>query len=56
MCSPQYRPKEWEEWRDRLNKMSGGQDVYKTIFDVAREIPANATVASVKPRRWWQKG
>lgn len=55
MCSPQYRPKEWEVWRDRLNKMSGGQDVYKTIFDIAREIPADATVASVKPRRWWQK-
>jgi TRAP-type C4-dicarboxylate transport system substrate-binding protein len=54
MCSPQYRPKEWEVWRDRLNKMSGGQDVYKTIFDIAREIPADAPVSSVKPRRWWQ--
>lgn len=54
MCSPQYRPKEWEVWRDRLNKMSGGQDVYKTIFDIAREIPADALVSSVKPRRWWQ--
>lgn len=54
MCSPMYRPKEWESWRDRLNKMSGGQDVYKEIYDIAREIPADADVASVKPRRWWQ--
>jgi TRAP-type C4-dicarboxylate transport system substrate-binding protein len=55
MCSPQYQPKAWESWRERLNKMSGGQDVYKEIFDIAREIPADTLVANVKPRRWWQK-
>ncbi len=54
MCSPEYNPKPWEEWRERLSKMSGGQDVYKEIFDIAREIPKNTAVADVKARRWWQ--
>ncbi len=39
MCSPEFQPKPWEEWRERLNKMSGGQDVYKEIYAIAREIP-----------------
>ncbi|WP_449192088.1 TRAP transporter substrate-binding protein [Thauera sp.] len=54
MCSPEYRPEPWAEWRERLNKMSGGHDVYKEIFMVAREIPKDTPVADVKPRRWWQ--
>ena len=54
MCSPEYNPKPWEEWRERLNKMSGGSDVYKEIYNIAREIPKDAAVSSVKPRRWWQ--
>jgi TRAP-type C4-dicarboxylate transport system substrate-binding protein len=54
MCSPQYVPKPWEEWRERLNKMSGGQDVYKEIYAIAHEIPATMTVAEVKPNRWWK--
>lgn len=54
MCSPQYVPKPWEEWRERLNKMSGGQDVYKEIYAIAREIPATMPVADVKPNRWWK--
>ncbi|MBR0565415.1 TRAP transporter substrate-binding protein [Azoarcus sp. L1K30] len=54
MCSPEYNPKPWEEWRERLSKMAGGQDVYKEIYDIAREIPKNTPVADVKARRWWQ--
>ncbi len=54
MCSPEYNPKPWEEWRERLNKMSGGHDVYKEIFAIAREIPNGTAVADVEPRRWWQ--
>ncbi len=54
MCSPEFQPKPWEEWRERLNKMSGGQDVYKAIYDVAREIPRDAKVSDVKPQRWWK--
>jgi TRAP-type transport system periplasmic protein len=53
MCSPEFNPKPWEEWRDRLNKMSGGQDVYKEIYTIAREIPATMAAVDVKPRRWW---
>ena len=49
-----FQPKPWEEWRERLNKMSGGSDVYKEIYAIAREIPANAAVSSVKPNRWWK--
>ena len=54
MCSPEYQPKPWEEWRERLNKMSGGQDVYKEIHTIAREIPKDMAATDVKPRRWWQ--
>ena len=54
MCSPEYNPKPWEEWRERLNKMSGGHDVYKEIYDIAREIPKDMAVADVKARRWWK--
>jgi TRAP-type C4-dicarboxylate transport system substrate-binding protein len=54
MCSPQYVPGPWVEWRERLNKMSGGQDVYQEIFKIAREIPANTPAVDVKPNKWWQ--
>jgi TRAP-type transport system periplasmic protein len=54
MCSPEYNPKPWEEWRERLNKISGGQDVYKEIHAIAREIPATMAAVDVKPRRWWK--
>ena len=54
MCSPEFNAKPWEEWRERLNKMSGGSDVYKEIYNVAREIPLNTAVAAVKPHRWWK--
>jgi|TARA_B110000503_G_scaffold106824_1_gene159563 TRAP-type C4-dicarboxylate transport system substrate-binding protein len=53
MCSPEYNPKPWEEWRERLNKMSGGRDVYKEIYDIAREIPKNMNAVDVTPNRWW---
>jgi len=35
----------WDSWRERLNRMSGGRDVYTEIYDIAREIPADAAVA-----------
>ncbi|ESS14889.1 Extracytoplasmic solute receptor protein YiaO [Betaproteobacteria bacterium MOLA814] len=53
MCSPEFNPKPWEEWRERLNKMSGGRDVYKEIYDIAREIPKNMNAVDVTPNRWW---
>lgn len=54
MCSPEYQPKPWEEWRERLNKMSGGHDVYKEIYAIAREIPRTMAATAVTPRRWWK--
>lgn len=53
MCSPEYVPQPWEEWRERLNKMSGGHDVYKEIYTIAREIPKTMNAVDVKPNRWW---
>lgn len=54
MCSPEFNPKPWEQWRERLNRMSGGHDVYSEIYAIAREIPKDTVVADVQPRRWWQ--
>ena len=54
MCSPQFVPKPWQEWRERLNKMSGGHDVYKEIYAIAREVPADTAPIDVKPQRWWK--
>ena len=54
MCSPEFQPKAWNKWRDRLNEWSGGYDTYQDIYDIAREIPKDLPVVNVKPNRWWQ--
>lgn len=56
MCSPKHHPKEWELWRDRLSKWSGGQDVYTDISAIAQEVPngTKALAIDVEPRRWWK--
>ncbi len=54
MCSPEFQPKPWEQWRERINKWSGGMDTYKEIYDVAREIPKDTLPENVEPRRWWK--
>jgi len=54
MCSPEFHPKEWEKWRDRINGWSGGMDTYKYISDIAREIPKDTLAENVEPRRWWK--
>jgi TRAP-type C4-dicarboxylate transport system substrate-binding protein len=41
MCSPEYQPALWEEWRERLNGWSGGLDTYQEIYDEVRTIDAN---------------
>ncbi|WP_337992911.1 TRAP transporter substrate-binding protein [Enterovibrio gelatinilyticus] len=53
MCSPEFNPEPWEQWRDRLNKWSGGHDTYQEIYDIAREIPRDTQVVNVPPQRWW---
>ena len=54
MCSPEFNPGPWEQWRERLNKWSGGIDTYKEIHGIAREIPADMLPENVEPRRWWR--
>ena len=54
MCSPEFHPKEWEKWRERINGWSGGMDTYKFISDIAREIPKDTLAENVEPRRWWK--
>lgn len=54
MCSPEYNPGPWEQWRERLNGWAGGQDTYKEIHRIAREVPADMKPENVEPRRWWR--
>ncbi|TRD17827.1 TRAP transporter substrate-binding protein [Palleronia caenipelagi] len=54
MCSPEFNPDPWAQWRDRLDKWAGGMDTYQTIYDVARQIPADTKPENVSPTRWWR--
>ena len=54
MCSPEFNPKPWAQWRERLNKWAGGIDTYAEIHKVAREIPVDMKPENVEPRRWWR--
>ncbi|MGF1629012.1 MAG: TRAP transporter substrate-binding protein [Kiloniellaceae bacterium] len=54
MCSPEFHPADWEQWRERLNGWAGGMDTYKAIYDIAREIPKDTLPENVEPRRWWK--
>ncbi|MEO1600912.1 MAG: TRAP transporter substrate-binding protein [Pseudomonadota bacterium] len=54
MCSPEFNPGPWEQWRDRINKWAGGIDTYTEIHRVAREIPKDTLAENVEPRRWWR--
>ncbi len=54
MCSPEYQPQLWEEWRERLNGWSGGRDTYQEIYDEVRTIDADTLPENVEPRRWWK--
>lgn len=54
MCSPEFQPQLWEEWRERINNWAGGLDTYQEIFDEVRTIDANTLPENVEPRRWWK--
>ncbi|SDF31701.1 TRAP-type C4-dicarboxylate transport system, substrate-binding protein [Salipiger thiooxidans] len=54
MCSPEYNPDPWAQWRDRLDNWAGGIDTYKSIYEVARQIPKDTLPENVEPRRWWR--
>jgi len=54
MCSPEFQPQLWEEWRERLNGWSGGHDTYQDIYNISREIDEDTLPENVEPRRWWR--
>ena len=54
MCSPEFNPKPWEKWRERLNNWAGGIDTYKELHAAARLVPADMPPENVEPRRWWK--
>ena len=54
MCSPEFQPQLWEDWRERLNGWSGGRDTYQEIYDEVRTISADTLPENVEPRRWWK--
>jgi TRAP-type transport system periplasmic protein len=54
MCSPEFNPDPWSQWRERLMQWSGGIDTYDEIYRIAREIPADMKPENVEPRRWWR--
>jgi hypothetical protein len=54
MCSPEFKPEPWAQWRERLNNWAGGIDTYQDIYKVAREVPADMKPENVEPRRWWR--
>ncbi|QMU58650.1 MAG: TRAP transporter substrate-binding protein DctP [Boseongicola sp.] len=54
MCSPEFQPQLWEQWRERINGWQGGADTYQEIYDEVRTIPADTLPENVEPRRWWK--
>lgn len=53
MCSPEFQPAAWEQWRERINGWAGGRDTYQEIYDVARQN-THTLAENVEPRRWWR--
>ncbi|MDP5217013.1 TRAP transporter substrate-binding protein [Ruegeria sp. 2205SS24-7] len=54
MCSPEYQPEPWAQWRERIDKWAGGIDTYTELHRIAREVPADMKPENVEPRRWWK--
>ena len=54
MCSPEFVPGPWEQWRERINGWAGGVDTYTDIHTIAREVPSDMLAENVEPRRWWR--
>jgi len=54
MCSPEFQPAAWEQWRERINGWSGGRDTYQEIFDSVRANNPHTLAENVEPRRWWR--
>ena len=54
MCSPEFNPEPWAQWRERINQWAGGIDTYTELHRIAREVPADMLPENVEPRRWWK--
>lgn len=54
MASPKHQPGPYAQWRERLNKWSGCDDIFQKIYDIAREIPYETQPDAVPQRRWWR--
>jgi TRAP-type mannitol/chloroaromatic compound transport system substrate-binding protein len=54
ICSPEFNPGPWEQWRERLGGWAGDRDVYAEIHAIAREIDRGVNPVNVAPRRWWK--
>ena len=54
MCSPEFQPQLWEQWRERINGWQGGADTYQEIYDEVRTISEDTLPENVEPRRWWK--
>ena len=53
MCSPEFQPQLWEQWRDRINGWAGGIDTYQDIYNEVR-TNTHTLAENVEPRRWWK--
>ncbi|MEM9577506.1 MAG: TRAP transporter substrate-binding protein [Pseudomonadota bacterium] len=53
MCSPEFQPQLWEQWRERINQWAGGIDTYQDIYNEVRNNP-HTLAENVEPRRWWK--
>ena len=53
MCSPEFQPQLWEQWRERINGWAGGIDTYQDIYNEVRNNP-HTLAENVEPRRWWK--
>ena len=53
MCSPEYQPQLWEQWRERINGWADGIDTYQDIYTEVRKNP-HTLAENVEPRRWWR--
>ncbi|MEO1239312.1 MAG: TRAP transporter substrate-binding protein, partial [Pseudomonadota bacterium] len=53
MCSPEFQPQLWEQWRERINGWAGGIDTYQDIYTEVRNNP-HTLAENVEPRRWWK--
>ena len=54
MCSPEFQPAAWEQWRERINGWAGGRDTYQEIYDLVRNGNQHTLAENVEPRRWWR--